>query len=652
MSLAVPGPCFPLVLAGSLLLCSACGSPPPDSPEPFLEQGPIAPEQALQQEISAHEIHAYDLELSPGQLLELEAESHRIDLEVTLFDETGRPLAELASPARRWGPERLLAIGESSGPHRLEVRSLGDTKATGGTYQLFLLAPRPATASDALRASAQSLQNEGLALSEHDRTPTNEQALPRFRQALDLWRRAGDERGAARSLHWLGLVLKDLNRYPEAEEHFRSALELWRQLEAGPEEAETIYRLGALHRLAGRLEAARESFDQALTKWQEVGDLEREALTFYNLGLVDWHQASMQDALERFTRARELHRRLDQKEAEAKSLNAIAAVHQMLGQSDRALEGFRAVLAIQEELGDLENQAATLSNLGWIHHRSRGELGLAAEYFERALRLAREREDLREQASMLSNLGRVFLDLGDPRAAFDRATQSFELETRNQNPDGQMGSLIVLGLALQAMEKPAEAIGSFEQALALSRALGTRTSEAEILYFLARSHRSSGELEDARSAIGQSLSILEALRTDVDSRSLKSTFLGFRRPYYELEIEVLVSLARLDPAGGFAGKALWASERARARALLETLAEMGDDFRTGVDAELLADAQTLRRQINELEHERWTADEAEQPTITRRLREQLEALEATELEIRRQSPRYADLARPRPLGLE
>src|SRR6185436_15698000 len=78
----------------------------------------------------------------------------------------------------------------------------------------------------------------------------------------------------------------------------------------------------------------------------------------------------------------------------------------------------------------------------------------------------------------------------------------------------------------------------------------------------------------------------------------RSSYLALNRQVYELRIDVLMRLHERQPSEGYAAAALAANERARARSLLESLAETRADIRTGVDSMLLERERVLQQQIN------------------------------------------------------
>ena len=128
------------------------------------------------------------------------------------------------------------------------------------------------------------------------------------------------------------------------------------------------------------------------------------------------------------------------------------------------------------------------------------------------------------------------------------------------------------------------------------------------------------------------------------------------RRYYELLIDVLMMLHRQQPSGGFEAEALVASERARARSLIDLLAEARADVREGVDEALLEREQSLEQQLDaaaerqaRLLSGKHTREGA--AALDRELVALTAAYEETRNQIKARSPRYAALTQVQPLGI-
>jgi hypothetical protein len=88
------------------------------------------------------------------------------------------------------------------------------------------------------------------------------------------------------------------------------------------------------------------------------------------------------------------------------------------------------------------------------------------------------------------------------------------------------------------------------------------------------------------------------VRADAGSQQQRASYFALVQKYYELYVDILMRLHRSHPAEGFDAEALQASERARARSLLEMLTESRVDIRQGVDVALLERERNLAQLLN------------------------------------------------------
>ncbi|MEM7357373.1 MAG: CHAT domain-containing protein, partial [Acidobacteriota bacterium] len=270
---------------------------------------------------------------------------------------------------------------------------------------------------------------------------------------------------------------------------------------------------------------------------------------------------------------------------------------------------------ILRALGSTAAEVLTLEKIGEAHATT-GRSKAARMAYDEALRVSKTVDERRWSSRIHLGLGDLDLaagDLGAARAAFDLA-------------------------------------------LDLSRDQGDPTGETLALAGLARAARHEGRLAAAADRADEALHRIESLRANAGTEHSRATYLAKHRPIYELAIEVAMERHRREPGGGHDGSALGLAERARARVLLEELADMRADLRDDVDPDLLERERSLEQRIRS--RERYRFEKARRMNAAARVElgreiselivEQREVREA----IRRSSPRFAALHQPSPLNLE
>jgi CHAT domain-containing protein/Tfp pilus assembly protein PilF len=441
-------------------------------------------------------------------------------------------------------------------------------------------------------------------------------AADSHRRALSLWRALADRQGRARTLLLLGTIYSDSSEFARARQHYEAAMALWRQIGDRHGIALTLVAEGRLADRLGEYQSALNKFREALELIESMGDplwqagvLEGTASVYRSMGELETASAYWERSLERYRAA-------GVRIAELDVLLSVGEMNLAAGELGPALDRFQQALALSELLDNPRLRASALRFLG-LTHRALGDSGEALTLLRRALAAQREDEDRRFAAYIRSDVGTVLLDRG-------------ELEPAREQ---------------------------FERALEDSRAARDRLGEATALYRLARTLRQQGELAAALERVEESLRMAESLRSSVASHALRSAYLASVHPRYELHVELLMGLHGLGAGERLAARALEASERARARTLLESLIEAGVDLRRGVDPDLLGEERRQERLL-EAGAERLMrlassgAGDEEIGALEAEIDELAKRADRLQAEIRSKSPHYAALTRPRPMTLE
>ncbi len=188
----------------------------------------------------------------------------------------------------------------------------------------------------------------------------------------------------------------------------------------------------------------------------------------------------------------------------------------------------------------------------------------------------------------------------------------------------------------------------------LTRATGDKTQEAVTLYNVAYLERNRGNLNESFTQMKAAIEIIEELRTNVASQELRASYFASKQHYYEFYIDLLMQLHKTNPSKGYDALALNASERARARNLLEILTEARADIRRGVDPKLVEQERTLQQQINAKEYrkyqllngQRGKKETEELNAIAKEIESLLTQLDEVQAQIRQKSPSYAAITQP------
>ncbi|HXG68142.1 MAG TPA: tetratricopeptide repeat protein, partial [Blastocatellia bacterium] len=601
-----------LLLSGILLLPAQTFSSP-QTPA-GKEAHALEPGKPVARELAANETHSYQVMLAPGDYLRVLVNQLGVDVVVAAFAPDGAKIVESNSDNGNFGPEPASLIATSAGAYRIEVRPL-DNKSRAGRYEIKIDQLRPATPREEKRVAAERVFLEADRLRGQDTPAALRTAMEKYQEAVALLEQIGDPFIEGQALHGIGRIYNVLGDKLKALEYYDKALPHRRAAGDRRGEATTLNSIGTIYIGLGEYQKALDAFLRALPLRREAGDLRGEAITLNNIGYIYSDLGEYQRALEYYKQVLPLRRAAADRGGEATSLQNIGVTYQNLGDYQKALEYLEQMMAIRKEIGDRRSESNGLAALGGVY-KALGENQKALTCFSQALAIDRETGNRFHEIISLRALGQVYFALGD-------------------------------------MQKAAE---SFNQALTMSRAMGLKMAEATVLGHLAQVERRLGNPARAFEHIETALPIIESYRAKIGVEELRASYFATKQRYYELRIDLLMQMHKVDPSKGYEAAALQASERARARTLLDTLTEARADIRQGVDPKLLERERALEKQLNDaadrLARLLSSKRPAEQADAARRELEACQTeLQEVEAQIRAVSPRYAALTQPAPLSL-
>ncbi|HEX8068309.1 MAG TPA: CHAT domain-containing protein [Pyrinomonadaceae bacterium] len=558
---------------------------------------------------------------------------------------TGPLAAQTDAETKRAAAQQLINEG-------VQLRAVGTKEALEATIGKFTAALPLYRALGDTAHEAVTLGNIGVL---YYTLGEKQKALDCFRQALPLAQADGDRQGEAMTRQNIGQTYAALDEPRQALPFFTQALALYRALGDRATEATLLQSIGGLYDLLGERQQALANHTQALALRRALGDRATEAMSLNSVGHDYSALGEKQKALDYYTQALALFRAVADRRGEATTLSNLGAVYQALGEPQQALAYVTQALPLFHALGDQRGEATTLDTLGVIYHDA-GEGQKTFDHYTQALRLFRAVGDRQSEAVMLSNIGRLYDARGEHQQALNYLTQALALSRALGDRASEAFMLNDIGVAYAALGEQQQALAAFTQALALRRAVGDRSGEAVTLGAIAYMERNRGHLGAARDRIEEALKIIESLRTKIASQALRASYFETTQGNYEFYIDLLMRLHRQQPGAGYDGAALQASERGRARSLLELLTEAGADIRQGVDPQLVARERAAQQQLNagaqrqlQLLSGPHTDEQAE--ATAREIARLAAEFQQVEAQIRQTSPRYATLTQPAPLTL-
>ncbi|HKE56108.1 MAG TPA: tetratricopeptide repeat protein, partial [Pyrinomonadaceae bacterium] len=544
------------------------------------------------------------MSISAGQYARLVVDQKGIDVVLELLGPDGKPLVEVDNNlSGTRGMEVVSLVAEVSGDYLLKVRSL-EQSAAAGRYELRVDELRVATDADRRSVAAERSYCAGAQLQAERTNDSRRKAIERYGEALRLMREAGDRRGEAMTLTNMGNVYNALSEPQKALEYINQALSVWRAIGDRHLEAITLLINGTTYYALGEPQKALESYNLALPVMRAVGDQTGEALTFTQIGGVYRLVGEPQKALDHFAQGLPLYRAVGDRRNEASVLNNMGTVYNLLGEPQKAFFYFQQVPPLARAVGDRGLEAVTLINMGSVYNLL-DKPKEALEQLTRALALTEDIGDRRLQAAALTHMGTAYSVLGDQSKASEYLERALQLRIAASDRQGEAITLNHFGRVFDMWHQPQKSFEYYDRALPIWRAVGDRNGEVAALYGMALAESKLDHLLPASQRTEAAIAIINTLRTKVNSRYLRASYFASVQDLYKLHIDLLMRLHRLRPAAGFDVAALKTYEQARARSLIDMLAEASADIRQGVDPDLLARERSLQQMLN-LEAERQT----------------------------------------------
>ncbi|HEX3555410.1 MAG TPA: tetratricopeptide repeat protein, partial [Thermoanaerobaculia bacterium] len=568
------------------------------------------PGLSLESGMAGGETHAYTFSLQKGRFADLVVDQRGIDVVVKLCGPGDRLLTTVDSPNGAQGPEPVPVVADAGGSYRLEIRASAPP-APAGRYAVLVRAVRPADGRDRGHTAAERTLAEGEALWQSADAASRRRAVAKYREAIAGFRALDERDRQAEALSILGDYLKDLAEPAPALAAYQEAIVLFRELSRRCETADALNRLGLTQITLGNTEEALRSYREALAIDRALRDRRAEASTLYSIARAYTLQGKMEKALDTYEKELALQQEPGQEGNRGFTLVSLGRAYFQMGEPQRAIDYFNRGLPLLQAGGRPE-AAGALDDLGkalvWT---GRTREGIAM--LQRSRREQRQAGNRTGEATALNDLGAADESLG--RKAEARRFYEEAVPLLRQTGDRVRESMALLNLG-RLQEEAGElrsAAESYSRVLRVSEASGNRSYQAAAWLGLAHVHRRSGDLTGARQAAESALALVEALRLEMVSPELRTSFFATKQEYYEFYVGLLMQLHGREPAAGHDRRAFEASELARARSLLDTLAQARADLRREIDPRLLAQEAALGDRVNAAERRRLSLAESGAP---------------------------------------
>ncbi len=607
-----------------------------------------------ERELKAGETHSYRIALTSGQFLYGLVEQKEIDVSVALFAPDGKEIGAADSPNDRWGTEPVLLIADKSGDYRVEVRS--PPRVAPGRYEISIVQLREATPDDRRLVNAQRLFEEAERIGNEDNATAKRASIEKYLQAAQLFAASGEPLRQAFTLRLMIVRFAQFGDYRNMLKYSKEALSLAQSVHDRRLEGSLENFAGGASDFLGEVKEALTHYERAVVLARANGDKAIEASALNNIGKVYSDASDQQKALEYYLQALPLYKPLGNQFSEGITLNNIGIAYNYLGEPQKAIDYLEQALPRLRAEGAKGPESLTLSNIG-IAYRRLGDTEKALSYFNQARTIQQQTGNKVREAETLDQLGILYSEQNQPQKALEYHEQALQLQRAAGNIRREALSLRNLGHVYTALGRTDEALDYLNQALAIFRRIGDLNSAAVTLEGRARAEQQRGNVAESRKNIEESLALIETVRAHSGSLQLRASYLASREKAYEFYVDLLMQQHAKDPGKGHDAEALQASERGRARSLTEMLNEAHVDILQGVSADLAKREREIRQSLNakaqrQIELTARKGNQHDIDLLNKEISELEDEHQQVQTAIRKNSPQYAALTQPQPLGLK
>jgi tetratricopeptide (TPR) repeat protein len=523
-------------------------------------------------------------------------------------------------------------------------------------------------------------------------------AAEELAQAAQALKRPGDAEKVFRSRPSEAVFALGLGHLYRLQAEHDSALEMMEHaLRLNPRLIEAKLSKISIHNSLGRWTEALAICEELLRVVSEDEDPERRLSLLRSKAGINFGRHNHDQTIADCTEVLRLAREYEGKMFEARYLSMIGVTYRRMNYFSQALSYFQQALEVARA-ADRRSLGRALGNIGLVYEDLRN-LPKAAEYYQQAIDLARAANppDYDSLANFMINLSEISLEIGRT----DQSRTLLEEATRILGPssDSSMTYRLQAGWAryYDRIRNYGEALRLDQAALQTAREMNELIRQGEHLYRIGNSHLNLKENTPAITAYQQALEIgkkiqvqaiiwnaeaglartlqqdrpeqallhfrraieaIEDIRGRQTSPEVKTGFFQNKTEVYQDAVLLLTSLHRRDPSKRYDAQAFHLAERARSRALLDSLGETAARLERSLDRDLLDRHREIQQRLSRTEELMLRA--AKDKTTSADTLRKLEAdmLQAVDdyadwrHQVRLRDPRIADLTLPEPFTLK
>jgi CHAT domain-containing protein/tetratricopeptide (TPR) repeat protein len=446
----------------------------------------------------------------------------------------------------------------------------------------------------------------------------------------------------------LGRVLVRSRQVDEAATHLDAALATSVERDIPAWEANAHLALSIVSRLSMDLDTSLYHRESALDAYTRAGDQAGQARCLHYIGTIHIFKGNLTHASTLLHRGETLARSIANDEVLSGCLGDLGGIAYLIGDYDNALARYAEAVRLA---GDPRRRGWYLLNSGSIlafQGRHEDALAVYADAHEAMIAAG----DKRSEATILQVKGQSLCELKRYDEGLTMLDEAIDFAREWELPLDEAYALHFKGHALLDLGRLDEAAAALSTAGDMAAATGYFDITESALLGRAKVARGQGRLDEALSHLEEAVDIVNTVRRrSGGSAGLQSGYFSQVGRSFDEMVSVLGEMHAADPGAGHDRRAYDTAQMAKARSLLDLLAESEVDLRVRAggeyqerEAEILGGIAALQTALANAPADSAATMEAEIAGLESRL-------DLLEAELREADPRYAELRYPRPCTL-
>jgi len=480
-----------------------------------------------------------------------------------------------------------------------------------------------------------------------------QKALEYYDRSIKIHRQTGDKMTEGVVLGNIGSIYFNIDNYEKALAFYNQALKIQREVGSKKYEALNLLNIGTVYSSINKYKQALVYSDQALKISRELGDKGIEASALTNIGIIYKNLCRYQKALEFYYQALNVHREIGEKMYESHVLVNIGNIYFDVCNYEKALTFYNQALKIHRKIGNKRGEEGTLGNIGNIYALI-GNLEDALTYYEKALKIAREIGDSRGEGIVLRNMGSFYKKLCQYDKAMGFFKKAYAIHKEMGAKKWEARELNSIGSINAALKKYPKSLDNHFMALKI----GEKIRDHETIYWsqyqLGISYSLQKDFDKSLHYFKKAIHNLESIRWKLKIKEMKVDFIVSKMSIYEDMINLLFILHKKDPSKNYDKECLLYTEKAKARAFLDSLHEAKIDLKRDVSPKLAEEENKITSKISYLQTRliKPKLIEAERQELKKELERLEDQYQRLIFRIKEGNPEYAKIAFPEPIQLE